>query len=155
MVSLTLILIIANKTQETDGYNWIVSYSFLHDTDTFTPTDNSHDFSDKYYNYIDNNYIEFDVGFSLTHMRKLTDKDIAIHIKEIDSNVIDVNFNKIYSYEHRQMVTYQFEHFPQGIMDADPSCMFQLSCYIHMGLYKDYVFKCCYTANIKHHAKKT
>ena len=47
-----------------------------------------HDFSDEYYSYINNNHIEIDNGFSLTHMRKLTDNDIASNIKEINNNVI-------------------------------------------------------------------
>ena len=59
------------------------------------------DFDDEYYSYIDNNYIEIDNGFRLTHMRKLTDKDIANHIKEINNNVTRVNFDKIYPISHR------------------------------------------------------
>ena len=131
--------------QETDAYNQVDSYNFHHNIDTFTPTDIPHDFSDEYYSHIDNNYIEFDNAFNLIHMRKFTDNDITNHIKEIKNDVTHVNFDKIYSYEHRQMVINQFEKKFQSIIDADPSRMFPLSCYFHMELYKDYISECPYT----------
>ena len=78
-------------------------------------------------------------------MQKLTNKDIANHIKEIDNDVICVNFGEIYSCEHRQMVVNQFDKIFQGILDADPWCMFPLSRYFLMDWYKDYFPKCPYT----------
>ena len=91
------------------GYNRVDSYDFFHDTDTVTSTDIPHGFTDEYYSYIDNNYIEANKGYNTTLMRKLTGNDIANHIKEIINDVTPVNFDKIYSYERRQMVVNQFE----------------------------------------------
>ena len=51
------------------GYNQVDSYNFLHNTDTFTPTDIPHGFNDKYYSYINNNYIELNDGFNTTLVR--------------------------------------------------------------------------------------
>lgn len=121
--------------QEDNFYEQVDSSNFLHDTDTFTPIDIPQDFDDEYYSYIDNNYIEFDDGFSLTHMRKLTDKDITNHIKKINNDVTHVNFDKIYSYQRRQMVVHQFKKIFQGILDVDPSCT--LSRYIELDSYID------------------
>ena len=144
MVPFTHISIIVNKGP-TLSSNKVDSYNFLHNTNIFTLTDIPHACSDEYYSYINDNYIEFDNGFSLTHMKKLTDNDIANHIKEIDNDVTRVNFDKIYSYKRRQMVVHQFDKISQGIIDADPSCTFTLSRYFHMDLYKDYVPMCPYT----------
>ena len=118
------------------------SYNFVHDTDTFTPTDIPQDFDDEYYSYLDKNYNKFDDGFSLTHMRKLTDKDIANHIKEINNDVTRVNFDNNYSYERKQMVVNQFDKIFQSIIDADPSCTFPLSRYFLMDWYTGWFGKC-------------
>ena len=111
----------------------------------FTLMDIPYDFSDEYYSYVNNNYIEFNNSFSITHMRRLADNDIANHNKEIDKDVTCVKFDKIYSYERRQIVVHQFDKIFQGIIDVDPSCTFSLSRYIHMELYKAYVSQCPYT----------
>ena len=78
-------------------------------------------------------------------MQKLTDKDIANHIKEINNNVTHVNFDNNYSYARKKMVVHNFDKIFQGILDADPSCTFLLSRYFHMDLYKDYAPMCLYT----------
>ena len=62
-------------------------------------------------------------------MQKLTDKDNANHIKEINNDVTCVNFDNKYSYARKQMVVNNFDKIFQGILDADPSCTFPLSCY--------------------------
>ena len=54
-------------------------------------------------------------------------------------NVTRVNFDKIYSYAHQQMVINQFDKIFQGIIDVDPSCTFPLSRYFPTELYKNYV----------------
>ena len=124
--------------QEGDAYKRVDSYNFLHNTDTFTPMDILQDFDDEYYSYLNKNYNEFDNGFSLTHMRKLTDKDLANHIKEINNDVTYLNFDNIYSYEYWQMVVHKFDKIFQGILDADSSFTFSLSHYFLMDWYKDY-----------------
>ena len=53
-------------------------------------------------------------------MRKLTDKDITNHIKEITNDVTHVNFDNIYSYERKQMVVHKFDKIFQGILNVDP-----------------------------------
>ena len=78
--------------QEDDAPELVDSYNFVHDMDTFTPTDIPNEIDDKYFSYLDKNYTAFDNGFSLTHMQKLTNKDIANHIKEINNNATRVNF---------------------------------------------------------------
>ena len=98
--------------------------------------------SDEYYSYLNKHYSVFDDGYSITHMQKLTDKDIANHIKEINNDVTRVNFDNIYSYEHKQMVVNQFDKIFQGILDADPSCTFPLSRYFLMDWYTGYFTKC-------------
>ena len=75
-------------------------------------------------------------------MRKLTDNDITNHIKEINNYVTHVNFDKICSYERRQMVANQFDNIIQGMFDADPSYTFPLSCYFFMDWYTDYAPVC-------------
>ena len=65
-------------------------------------------------------------------MQKLTDKDIANHIKEISNNVTGVNFDNNYSYARKQMVVNNFDKIFQGIIDADPSCTFPLLQYFLM-----------------------
>ena len=64
---------------------------------------------DEYYSYLDENYNKFDDGFSITHIRKLTNKHIANHIKEINNDVTRVNFDNIYSYERQQMIVHKFD----------------------------------------------
>ena len=118
-------------------------YNFVHDTDPYTPMDIPQD--DEYYNYLEAHYSVFDDGFSTTHMRKLTDKDIANHIKEINNNVTCVNFDNNYSYARKQMVVHNFDKIFQGILDADLSCTFPLSRYFIMDWYKEYFPKCPYT----------
>ena len=85
------------------------SYDFVHDTNTFTPTDIPQDFDDEYYSYLDKNYIEIKYFSSIILMRKLTDKDIANHIKEINNDVTCVKFDKNYSYQRILMVLSQFD----------------------------------------------
>ena len=100
------------------------------------------EFDAEYYNYLDKHYSVFDDGFSITHMRKLTDKDIANHITEINNDVTRVDFDNNYSYERRQMVVNQFDKIFQGIIDADPSCTFPLSSYFLMDWYTGYFPDC-------------
>ena len=87
--------------QEGNTSKRVDSYDFVHDTDTFTPTDIPQDFDDEYYSYLNKHYNKFDDGFSLIHMQKLTDKDIANHIKEINNDVTRVNFDNNYSYQRK------------------------------------------------------
>ena len=124
--------------QEGNTHKRVNSYNFLHNTDTFTSTDIPNKIDDTYFSYLDKNYNKFDNGFSLTHMQKLTNKDIANHIKEIDNDVTHVNFDKIYSYQHTQMVAHQFEKIFQRKLNADPSSTLPLSCYIDLDLYIDH-----------------
>ena len=42
------------------------------------------------------------------------------------------------------MVVHNFDKIFQGILNADPSCMFPLSCYFLLDWYKDYFPKCSY-----------
>ena len=98
------------------------SYNFLNNTNTSLTTDFFK--YDDYSSEIHDTYIEFDYGFSLTHMRILPDNDIANHIKEINNDVTHVNFDKIYFYEHRQIVVNQFDKIFQGIIDKDPFVTF-------------------------------
>merc|ERR1711884_367221 len=77
-----------------------------------------------------------------THMRKLTDKDIANHIKEINNDVTRVNFDANYSYQRKQMVVNKFDTIFQGIIDADPSCTFLLSRYFLMDWYTGWFCNC-------------
>merc|ERR1711983_460950 len=76
------------------------------------------------------------------YMQKLTDKDIANHIKEINKDDTRVDFDNNYSYARKQMVVHKFDKIFQGILDADPSCMFPLSCYFLMDWYTGYFTKC-------------
>ena len=117
-------------------------YDFVNDTDTFTPMDIPQESDDEYYNYLDKHYSEFDDGYSITHMQKLTDKDIANHIKEINNDVTRANFDNNYSYERKQMVVNQFDKIFQGIIDSDPSCTFPLSRYFLMDRYTGYFTNC-------------
>ena len=95
--------------QASDATTRIDSYNFVHDTDPYTPMDIPQEFDDEYYNYLEEHYSVFDDGFSITHMRKLTDKDIANHIKEINNDVTRVNFDANYSYQRKQMVVNKFD----------------------------------------------
>ena len=117
-------------------------YDFVHDNDTFTPTDIPPKFDDKYFNYLDNHYDLFDDCSSYIYMQKITDNDIANHVKEINNNVNRVNFDNNYSYERKQMVVHKFDKIFQGIIDADPSCMFPLSRYFLMDWYTGHFTKC-------------
>ena len=105
--------------QEGNAPKCVDSYNFIHDTDTFTPTDIPQDFDEKYYSYFDKNYSEFGICIFI---RKLTNKNIANHIKEINNDVTCVNFDVIYSYERRYMMVNQFERIFQGIINTHPSC---------------------------------
>ena len=107
---------------EGDDYKRVDSYDFVH-TDPYTPMDIPQE-HDEYHNYLDKHYSIFDDGYSLTHMQKLTDKDIANNIKEINNDVTRVNFDANYSYQRKQMVVNKFDAIFQGIIDADPSCTF-------------------------------
>ena len=90
------------------SYKRVDLYAFVHDTDTFTPMDIPQESDDEYYSYLDEHYSEFDDGYSIPHMQKLTDKDIANHIKEINNDVTRrVNFDNNYSYARKQMVVPQ------------------------------------------------
>merc|ERR1739836_294739 len=75
-------------------------------------------------------------------MQKLTDKDIANHIKEINNDVTRVNFDANYSYKREQMVVNKFDKIFQGIIDADPSCTFTLSQYFLMDWYTGWFRNC-------------
>ena len=112
--------------QEGNASKRVDLYNFVHDTDPYTSMDIPQEFDDEYYSYLDKHYNEFDDGFSLTYMQKLTDKDIANHIKEINNNVTRVNFDNNYSYQRKQIIVYKFDKIFQGIIDADPSCTFPL-----------------------------
>ena len=128
--------------QEGNAPKRVDSYNFVHDTNTFTPTDIPHKFDDKYFNYLDKQYDLFDNCSSYIYMQKLTDRDIANHIKEINNNITHVNFDNNYSYERKQMVVHKFEKIFQGIIDADPSSTFPLSQYFLMDWYTGYFTKC-------------
>ena len=112
---------------EGNNYNRVDLYNFVHDTDLYTPMGIPQEIDDEYYSYLDKHYSEFDDGYSITHMQKLTDKDIANHIKEINNDVTRVNFDANFSYQCKQMVVNEFDKIFQGIIDADPSCTFPLS----------------------------
>ena len=84
-------------------------YNFVHDTDIFSPTNIPQKFDDAYHTYLDEYYDEFEDGFSLIHMQKLTEKDIANHIKEINNDVTRVNFDNNYSYARKQMIVHNFD----------------------------------------------
>ena len=128
--------------QQEDASNRVDSYDFVHETDPYIPMDIPQECDDEYYNYLEEHYSVFDDGFSITHMRKLTDKDIANHITEINNDVNRVNFDDNYSYERKQMVVNQFDKIFQSIIDADPSCTFPLSRYFLMDWYTGWFGNC-------------
>ena len=74
-------------------------------------------------------------------MQKLTNKDIANHVKKINNNVTPVNFDHNYSYQCKQMIIHKFDKIFQGIINADPSCTFILSQYFLMDWYTGYFTK--------------
>ena len=121
-----------------NAYKRVDSYDFVHDTDLYTPMDIPQEFDDGYYSYLDKHYSVFDDGYSITHMQKLTDKDISNHIKEINNNVTRVNFDANYSYQHKQMAVNNF----QGIIDTDTSCTFPLPRYFLMDWYTGWFGNC-------------
>ena len=96
------------------------SYDFVHDTETYTPLDIPPEHDDKYFDYLDKHYSLFDDD-GLIYMQKLTDNNIANHIKEFNNDVTRVNLDVNYSYQRKQMVVNQFNKIFQGIIDADPS----------------------------------
>ena len=117
------------------------SYNFIYDTNTFTPTDIPHKYDDKYLDYLDKHYDEFDYCSSFIYMWKLINKYNANQIKEINNDVTRVNFNNNYSYSRKQMVVHIFDKIFQGILDADPSCTFPLSRYFLMDWHTGYFTK--------------
>ena len=110
---------------EGNSYKRVDPYNFVHDTNPYTPMDIPQEFDDEYYSYLDKHYSVFDDGYSFPHMQKLTDKDIANHIKEINNNVTRVNFDANYSYQCKQMIVNNFYKIIQGIIDADPVRIFK------------------------------
>ena len=78
--------------QEEDAPKCVDSYDFVHDTNTFTPTDIPNKIDCKYFSYIDKNYSKFGNG---TLIHNLIDKYIANHSKEIANDVTCVSFYKI------------------------------------------------------------
>ena len=78
-------------------------------------------------------------------MKRLIDKDVANHVKEINNDVTCVNFdnnNNNYLYALKQMVVNKFDKIFQGKIDADPSCTFPLSRYFFMDWHTGYFTKC-------------
>ena len=117
------------------------SYNFVHDTEPYTPLDIPPGHDDKYFDYLDKHYSQFDDD-GLIYMQKLTDNDVANYIKEIDNDVTRVNFDANYSYQRKQMVVNKFDTIFQGIIDADPSCTFPLSRYFLMDWYTGWFCNC-------------
>ena len=117
------------------------SYNFVPDTEPYTPLDITPEHDAKYFDYLDKHYSLFD-NDGLIYMRKLTDNDIANHIKEINNDVTRVNFDANYSYQRKQMVVNKFDSIFQGIIDADPSCTFPLSQYFLMDWYTGWFCNC-------------
>ena len=95
--------------QEDNSPKCMDLYNFVHDTNTFTPTDIPPKYDDKYFNYLDKHYNLFDNCSSYIYMQKLTDKDVVNHVKEINNNVTCVNFDNNYSYQRKQMVVHKFD----------------------------------------------
>ena len=104
--------------------------------------DHSPEYDAKYFDYLDKHYSLFDNCSSFIYMQKLTNKDIANHIKEINNDVTRVNFDANYSYQCKQMVVNKFDKIFQGIIDADPSCTFPLSRYFLMDWYTGWFGNC-------------
>ena len=96
------------------------------------------DCDDEYYSYIDKNYVEINYFSNITLMRKLTDKDIANHIKEINNDVTCVTFEKNYTYQHLSMVHPRFDKIFQVMLNADPSCTFPLYHYCDFDRYQEF-----------------
>ena len=94
-----------------------------------------HKYDAKYFDYLDEHYFLFDDCSGLIYMQKLTNNNIANHIKEINNDVTRVNFDANYSYQRKQMVVNKFDTIFQGIINADPSCTFTLSQYFLMDWY--------------------
>ena len=125
-----------NYFQKEDNTSECVdSYNFVHDTNPSTPMDIPYEYDTKYFNYLNKHYSLFDDCSSFIYIQKLTDKDIANHIKEINNNVTRVYFEANHSYQRKQMVVNKFCKIFQGIINADPSCTFPLSQYFFMNWY--------------------
>ena len=128
--------------QEGNTSKHVDSYNFVHDTNPSAPMDIPHKYDAKYFDYLDKHYSLFEDCSSFIYMQKLTNKDIANHIKEINNDVTCVNFDANYSYQCKQMIVNKFDKIFQGIIDADLSCTFPLSRYFLMDWYTGWFRNC-------------